>query len=138
MFSPSVDMLSPSVHMLSPSVDMLSLSVDMLSPSVDILSPSVDMLSPSVDMLSPSVDMLSPSVDMLHFGVTIPATVPQRSDIPEGLLNYPILRVYFCILTAVVRHANSVFFASFCIICGLHHILPHDLLNGTTFGEKLY
>jgi hypothetical protein len=26
---------------------------------------------------------------MLPFGVTIPATVPQRSDIPEGLMNYP-------------------------------------------------
>jgi hypothetical protein len=28
---------------------------------------------------------------MLPFGVTIPATVPQRSEIPEGLMNYPIL-----------------------------------------------
>jgi len=27
---------------------------------------------------------------MLPFGVTIPATVPQRSEIPEGLMNYPI------------------------------------------------
>jgi hypothetical protein len=34
----------------------------------------------------------SPSVDMLPFGVTIPATVPQRSEIPEGLMNYPVLR----------------------------------------------
>jgi hypothetical protein len=24
------------------------------------------------------------------FGVTIPATVPQGSDIPEGLMNYPL------------------------------------------------
>ena len=31
---------------------------------------------------------VSPYVDMLHFGVTIPATVPQRSEIPEGLMNY--------------------------------------------------
>jgi hypothetical protein len=30
---------------------------------------------------------------MLPFGVTIPATVPQRSEIPEGLINYPVL---FC------------------------------------------
>jgi len=29
-------------------------------------------------------------VDMLRFGVTIPATVPQRSEIPEGLTNYPV------------------------------------------------
>jgi hypothetical protein len=32
----------------------------------------------------------SPSVDMLPFGVTIPVTVPQRSEIPEGLLNNPV------------------------------------------------
>jgi hypothetical protein len=29
---------------------------------------------------------------MLPFGVTIPATVPQKSEIPEGLANYPVLR----------------------------------------------
>jgi len=28
---------------------------------------------------------------MLSFGVTIPATVPQRSEIPEGFMNYPVL-----------------------------------------------
>ena len=28
---------------------------------------------------------------MLPFGVTIPTTVPQRSEIPEGLTNYPVL-----------------------------------------------
>jgi hypothetical protein len=27
---------------------------------------------------------------MLPFGVTIPATVPQRSEISEGLTNYPV------------------------------------------------
>jgi hypothetical protein len=27
---------------------------------------------------------------MLTFGVTIPATVPQGSDIPEGLMNYSV------------------------------------------------
>ena len=31
--------------------------------------------------------IVSPSVDMLPFGVTIPAIVPQRSEIPEGLIN---------------------------------------------------
>jgi hypothetical protein len=31
-----------------------------------------------------------PSVDILPFGVTIPATVPQRSEILEGLMNYPV------------------------------------------------
>jgi Ni,Fe-hydrogenase III small subunit len=32
---------------------------------------------------------VSPSNDMLPFDVTIPATVPQRSEIQEGLMNYP-------------------------------------------------
>jgi len=32
---------------------------------------------------------------MLPFRVTIPVTVPQRSEIPEGLTNNP---VYICIL----------------------------------------
>jgi hypothetical protein len=27
---------------------------------------------------------------MLPFGMTIPATVLQRSEIPEGLMNYPV------------------------------------------------
>jgi hypothetical protein len=29
-------------------------------------------------------------VDMVPFGVTIPATVPQGSEIPEGLMNNPV------------------------------------------------
>jgi hypothetical protein len=33
---------------------------------------------------------VSPSVDMLPLDVTIPATLPQRSEIPEGLINYPV------------------------------------------------
>jgi len=33
---------------------------------------------------------VSPSVDMLPFGMTIPATVPQGSEIPEGLMNNPV------------------------------------------------
>ena len=35
---------------------------------------------------------VSPSVDMLPFSVTIPAAVPQRSEIPEGLKNYPVFK----------------------------------------------
>jgi hypothetical protein len=33
---------------------------------------------------------VSPSVDMLPFGMTIPAAVPQRSEIPERLMIYPV------------------------------------------------
>jgi len=29
---------------------------------------------------------------MLPFVLTIPATVPQRSEIPEGLMNYPVYK----------------------------------------------
>ena len=32
----------------------------------------------------------SPSVHMLPLGVTIQPTVPQRSEIPEGLMNYSV------------------------------------------------
>jgi len=35
---------------------------------------------------------------MLPFGVTIPATVPQSSEIPEGLINYPVYVEKFLIL----------------------------------------
>ena len=41
---------------------------------------------------------VSPSVDMLPFSVIIPATVPQRSEIPAGLINYP---VYVCVCVCV-------------------------------------
>jgi hypothetical protein len=34
---------------------------------------------------------VSPSVDMLSFGVTVPACVPQRSEIQEGLMNYSVI-----------------------------------------------
>jgi len=30
---------------------------------------------------------------VLLFGVTIPATVPQKSEIPEVLMNYPVFAV---------------------------------------------
>jgi hypothetical protein len=33
---------------------------------------------------------VSPSVEMLPLGVTIPATVPQGSEKPEGLVNNPV------------------------------------------------
>ena len=36
---------------------------------------------------------------MLPFGVTIPTTVPQRSEIPEGLMNYPVFKI-LCILNS--------------------------------------
>jgi hypothetical protein len=35
---------------------------------------------------------------MLPFGVTILATVPQRSEIPEGLKNYPVYTFYLLMM----------------------------------------
>jgi hypothetical protein len=32
---------------------------------------------------------------MLPFGMTIPATVPQRSEIPKGLMDYPVYISYY-------------------------------------------
>jgi hypothetical protein len=36
---------------------------------------------------------------MLPFGVTIPAAVPQGSEIPEGLMNNPVYRIERIIVT---------------------------------------
>ena len=55
---------------------------------ISAASPRVDISSTCKVGQKPG---LSPSVDMLPFGVTIPATVPQRSEIPEELMNYPVL-----------------------------------------------
>jgi hypothetical protein len=38
---------------------------------------------------------------MFPFGVTIPATVPQGSEIPEGFMNNPVL------LTAIVTDLKT-------------------------------
>jgi hypothetical protein len=53
---------------------------------------------------------------MLPFGVTIPATVPQGSEIPEGLMNNPVYVLNFCsgnvavkYLRIILRTINSTF-----------------------------
>jgi hypothetical protein len=51
-------------------------------------SPRVNILSTCKVGQELGVSLIS--VDMLPFGVTIPASVPQRSEIPEGLMNYPV------------------------------------------------
>ena len=45
---------------------------------------------------------------MLPFGVTIPATVPQKSEIPEGLMNYYIY-IYIYTHTHTHTHTYRVF-----------------------------
>ena len=56
---------------------------------------------------------VSPSVDMFPFGVTFPATVPQRSEFPEGLMNYPVL----CKETLNTRKCRSCLIStySYCV-----------------------
>jgi hypothetical protein len=45
---------------------------------------------------------------MLPFGVTIPATVLQRSEIPEGLMNYPLfLSLLFSHHFVIYHHRDS-------------------------------
>ena len=51
---------------------------------------------------------------MLPFGVTIPATVPQRSEIPVGLMNYPVFPVK---TDAVLREEIT---GVHCIVRDLH------------------
>jgi hypothetical protein len=45
---------------------------------------------------------------MLPFGVTIPATVPQRPEIPEGLLQYPVYYRHFGTRHVRERKENSL------------------------------
>jgi hypothetical protein len=40
---------------------------------------------------------------MLPFGVTIPATVPQESEIPEGLMNNPVYILRFLISMMILK-----------------------------------
>ena len=61
--------------------------------------------------------IISPSVDMLPFVLNIPATVPQRSEIPEGLRNYPVygaqdtfpINHFYTNRTSLAIRANSMF-----------------------------
>jgi hypothetical protein len=46
---------------------------------------------------------------MLPFGVTIPATVPQRSEIPEGLTTYPVLGEYYGPASDGGRNTGNLF-----------------------------
>jgi hypothetical protein len=44
---------------------------------------------------------------MLTFGLIIPATAPQSSEIPEGLMNYPIYYMYECFQASKVVYMRS-------------------------------
>jgi hypothetical protein len=97
---------------------------------------------------------------MLPFGVTIPAAVPQGSEIPEGLMNNPVsvykLKIEVrlsnpcCSRRAItVTYSECVFVAlgiqhlkrvHHTVTCGLPRstiFFSHYLINGTIFGEKV-
>ena len=57
---------------------------------------------------------ISPSVDMLLFDVTIPATVPQRSEISEGLTNYPVYFIARAVSLEGYLFSLSELFSSCC------------------------
>jgi hypothetical protein len=48
-------------------------------------------VNPVIKFLRHALQRVSQEFDMLPFGVTIPATVPHGSEIPEGLMNNPVL-----------------------------------------------
>jgi hypothetical protein len=45
---------------------------------------------------------------MLPFGVTIPATVPQRSEIPKGLMNYSVYMNARSVIIKVLKITDKV------------------------------
>ena len=71
---------------------------------------------------------------MLPFGVTIPATVPQRSEIPEGLMNYPVLNYilllihgnYLCFLysSTFIKTTIRKFLYFIVVSCAVLDIVP--------------
>jgi hypothetical protein len=67
-------------------------------------------------------------LNMLPFGVNIPVTVPQRSEIPEGLMNYPIYTIYIYIYTCVCV----------CVVSGFvySHSYPHILCSKRAVSLK--
>jgi hypothetical protein len=65
---------------------------------------------------------------MPPFGVTIPATVPQRSEIPEGLMNY---RVHFSSYLAQFCLEPKLFKTKF-----LEKIEAHNLCSTTFFENR--
>jgi hypothetical protein len=50
-----------------------------------------------------------PPLTMLPLGVTIPATVPKRSEIPERLMNYPVYHsLASCIFPLVALQSENL------------------------------
>jgi len=70
---------------------------------------------------------------MLPFGVPILATVPQRSEFPEGLTNYPVLHCSSGIvvyLSSEIRNKQSKVYS-------LRNSAFLTFLNFTHYGETV-
>jgi hypothetical protein len=65
---------------------------------------------------------------MFPFGVTIPASVPQRSEIPEELINYPVF------VAVGIQHVMRTRHIVFCGVSG-SKIFFH-IVSYTVRGEK--
>ena len=88
---------------------------------------------------------VSPSVDMLPFGVTTPATVPQMSEIPEGLMNNPVhsgqQRKSGLLANLSFVHSTPVFSASpsyKSLLEGSDHGVTVEIFQPSEFGTFLW
>ena len=64
---------------------------------------------------------------MLPFGVTIPATVPQRSEIPEGLMNNPVYIYHFLCSSYIQIFSCRNLFSNICNSCSSLKATDHSL-----------
>jgi hypothetical protein len=71
---------------------------------------------------------VSPLVDMLPFGVTIPATVPQRMEILEGLMNYSVLTCCFMHSVKGICHNLNCEYKKYKFISPTIYLLYQEVL----------
>jgi hypothetical protein len=73
---------------------------------------------------------------MLPFGVTIPASVPQKSEIPQEFINYPVFGAY-CEKEKVVISKSAIFPAIIQLPQSVF-LIKFRSLNLFSANEKLY
>jgi len=75
---------------------------------------------------------------MLPFGVTIPANVPQGSEIPEGLMNNPVyIHIYIYSVLAYVCVCVCIFYNSYANVPQCYVIRSLPLLFHTQNTQRL-
>jgi hypothetical protein len=71
---------------------------------------------------------------MLRFGVTIPATVSQKTEIPEGLINYPVYnfeRINQILMPATLTVHNRVSLALFFFVSAKYPDIKSNSIGRT-------